>query len=114
MTKETMTKEQLAARLTGREYGDEITKQESDEAKKHGLLVVYGASDDLVEFSGYFCDEDGAWNGTVSRVDRKGLLKKREQIDDDDDEELKDFFKREPNAAKIEALWCKEPGYSWT
>ena len=47
-----MTKEQLAAKLNGREYGREITHEEADEARQSGLLVLFGASDDLVELRG--------------------------------------------------------------
>ena len=39
-----MTKEELAAKLNGREYGQEITDAESTEAGKAGLLVIFGAS----------------------------------------------------------------------
>ncbi len=46
---ENTTKEQLASRLTGREYGDEITEEEEAEAKASGLFVIFGASDDLCE-----------------------------------------------------------------
>jgi len=108
-----MTKEQLAAKLNGREYGDEITTEETRQAEKSGLLVVFGYSDDNAEFRGAFNDEFGCYNGGEFKVDRKGLLPERENISDDD-EALKDYFKREPKAAIIEALWCKEKGYSWT
>lgn len=47
-----MTKESLAAILNGRTYGDEITKEEEAQAKAAELVVIYGASDDLVEFGG--------------------------------------------------------------
>jgi hypothetical protein len=44
-----MTKEELAGKLDGREYGDEITQAEVEQAKDAGLVVVFGASDDLIE-----------------------------------------------------------------
>lgn len=107
-----MTKEELAATLNGREYTEEITDAEADNAKTAGLVVVFGASDDLMEFRGAIYDEQGAYNGGTALVDANGLLPEREQIDDD--EKLEDFFKRRKTAHKIEALWCKEAGYSWT
>ena len=42
-----MTKEELAATLNGREYNHEITKEEEAEARENGLVVIFGASDDL-------------------------------------------------------------------
>ena len=51
------TKEQWAELLNGREYRSEITKQEEAEAKAEGIVIVYGASDDLVEFAGAINDE---------------------------------------------------------
>jgi len=107
-----MTKEQLAAKLNGREYGSEMSEDEEKLAKSAGLLVVFGYSDDNTEFRGVIHDEAGCYNGGEFKVDRKGLLPDRDSIDDDD--ELKDFFKREPKAAVIEALWAKEKGYLWT
>jgi hypothetical protein len=52
-----MTKEELAAILNDREYGAEITEIEAKLAKKDGLVVVFGHSDDCVEFRGAIEDE---------------------------------------------------------
>ncbi len=41
-------------------------------------------------------------------------MPERDQIESDDDAGLKDYFERAPGAMTIDALWCKEPGYSWT
>lgn len=54
-----MTKEQLAELLNGREYRNEITKEESIMAKDNGLVVVFGASEDLLEFRGAMYEEYG-------------------------------------------------------
>jgi hypothetical protein len=43
-----MTKEELAAQITGREYPFELLPAEKRIAKDSGLIVIYGASDDLV------------------------------------------------------------------
>ena len=91
-----MTAEQFAARLTGRAYGNEITTADAAEAKRAGLVVVYGASDDLMEFEGAIYDEVGAWEGATVYVRRDGTVAD------------------EPPGACIDALWCAEPGYSWT
>lgn len=105
-----LSKELLAGLLTGREYGKEMVKEEEQQAKAAGLIVIFGASDDLMEFRGFVDDERGA--PTDALIDAKGLLPNRDSIDDD--ASLKDFFAREPLARTVEALWCAEDGYSWT
>jgi len=109
-----MLKEYLAALLDGIQYPAHrsITKDQIEAAKAAGLVIVFGASDDLMEFEGAIRDEFGCYDGGTAMIDAKGLLPERENIEDDD--ELQEYFKRKPQARKIEALWCKEDGYSWT
>lgn len=99
-----MNKEKFAAMLNGREYRNEITKDEAAQAKAAGLVVVYGASDDLMEFAGALYDEVGVYGGGMALVDAKGVLD-RDQIDDDDDEAIAEFVARSKTAQSIEALW---------
>lgn len=47
-----MTAKELAEMLFGRKYGMEITSEEARATKDAGLVVVYGYSDDNVEFRG--------------------------------------------------------------
>ena len=54
-----MTAKELAEMLTGREYGMEITRGEAQRAADAGLVVVYGYSDDNVEFAGAIDGEVG-------------------------------------------------------
>lgn len=105
-----MTKEQLAGMLNGREIGNEISKAESKQAKADGLVVVYGASDDLMEFDGAICDEVGAYDGTTAHLSSTGLLKN--ECDSDD---CPHYEASLGNAATITAEWCAaEDGPSWT
>ena len=109
-----MNKEELASQLNGIEYPAHrsITAHTIEQAKAAGLVIVYGASDDLMEFEGVISDEFGCYDGGTALVDSGGLLD-RSQIDDDD-EVIADFVSRKKTARTIEALWCAEPGYSWT
>lgn len=108
-----LTKEQLADRLNGREIRQETTPADERDAKASGLVIIFGASEDLMEFCGAIEDECDAWNGCTAFIDRQGLLPKRDEIDDD--EGLRSLFKRQDgHPAKIDALWCKEGDYSWT
>lgn len=65
---ETVTKEQLAEILNGREYGKEIMPVDITVAKQNNLVIVYGASDDLMEFEGAISEEFG----TEAIFDKKG------------------------------------------
>lgn len=99
-----MTKEELAAQLSGIEYPCRIDKALIAQAKAAGLVIIYGASDDLMEFDGAFRDEVGCYNGGQAKVDALGVLD-RDQVDDDDDEAIADYVTRSRTAQSIEALW---------
>jgi hypothetical protein len=107
-----MTKEQLAKKLNNIQYPVRLEPEIIGEAKENGLVIVYGASDDLMEFDGAIYDEAGVYDGGIVSVDKEGLLPCRDDIEDD--ETLKNFFKREETARIVEAMWCKVAGYCWT
>jgi hypothetical protein len=107
-----MTKEELAALLNGRGYGSEITPEEEALAKESGLLVIFGASDDLTELRGAVCDEAGAYNGATHRIDAKGFLPEWDSVDHDDEEECRAYFARDGKGGEVRAKWA-EDGYSW-
>jgi len=69
-----MTRDEFAKLIDGREYGDELSRDEEKLAKESGLVVVFGASDDLVEVRGCIHDEVGAWRGAELRFIEGGLL----------------------------------------
>jgi hypothetical protein len=99
----------LAAMLNGREYREEITKSEARMAKDAGLVVVFGASDDLMEFRGAIDDEIGAYDGGTAYLTADGMLQNECELDD-----CPHFEKLKASATTIEALWSAEPDYSWT
>lgn len=104
----------LAGMLNGREYGHTvIAREEQAHAKAAGLVVVYGASDDLMEFAGAIDDEVGCFGGGSARIDRAGLIPSFDSIDRDDKDALRDYFKRENGGATVDAVWAGEAGYSW-
>lgn len=109
----TMTKEELAALLNGREYRNEITQQEATQAKNAGLLVIFGASDDLIEFYGAFTDEGDCYNGGKFKIHRKGFLGSHEGCEC----EYCGYKAVAEKCADLEAEWCGHrgaDGYSWT
>ena len=85
-----MTVKEYAEMLNGREYGyPQFTKDEIQIAKENGFVIVYGASDDLMEFDGSLYEEAGCFDGGKVYFDKTGAV----------DEP---FF----GCNCIEAVWC--------
>lgn len=102
-----LTKEEAAAKLDGNEYGEEGSPDLWKAMKEAGLVAVFGASDDLMEFRGAIDDEIDAWEGTTAYLDRDGLLK-----NDCNDGDCPYFEKMQAKATTIKALWGAD-GFSW-
>lgn len=109
-----MTAQELAKQITGMEYPFRLSQDIVTQAKAAGLVIVYGASDDLMEFEGAINDEIGAYDGGTAFVTAEGLLADYEQIDKDDKNALRYYFQHEQTGVEIESLWCKGDSYSWT
>lgn len=115
-----MTPQAFAEMINGRQYGDEVTKEEQRLAKEHGLVVVFGYSDDGVEFRGAIHDEAGANDakGKAIKFTRAGKL--LEEPDRDEREVLEKFGALEqvlngPDTASVRVWWCHEKdGPCWT
>lgn len=103
-----MTPQEFAALLDGRTYGSEITDDEANQAFDAGLVVVFGASDDLAELRGRIDDEVGCYDGGTIYLTSAGLLK-----NDCSDDGCPYFATLKEKAATIEAVWGAN-GYSWT
>lgn len=109
-----MTTKELAEMLSGRKYGMEITSEEARAAKDASLVVVYGYSDDNVEFSGAINEEVGAWNGTTIHVTPGGLLESPACSDDVEDCTCPYFAAAKKRAKIINAIWHNPGGPCWT
>ena len=104
-----MTQDELVLYLNGREIGKEIDTATELQAKESGLVVVFGASDDLMECRGAVDEEIGACNGGMAYLDKGYLLES--QCEDD----YCPYFEQLKKQAKtIEVLWCDEPDICWT
>ena len=105
-----MTKEEMAERLNGREIDCEITSGEVLVASQYGLVVVYGASDDLTEFAGALRDAIGAYDGATHLLTATQIIGTHEDCECDYcgyDALVKD-------AVAIEAVWCAPDEPAWT
>lgn len=103
-----MEAKELAASLNDREYTKEMTRAEEQAAKANGLVVVFGASDDLMEFRGAINDEIGCYDGGQAHLTSAGLL-----TNDCDNDDCPHFAKLLKTATVIDAIWGAD-GYSWT
>jgi len=110
-----ITKERVAKLLDQREYRNELDKAEEEEIKYAELVVVFGASDDLLEFRGVVHDEIGAWDGVLAQLFKKD--KQWEVLDDDSfQEEIGKIseYGIDLKGHEIEAVWSpEEPDCSW-
>ena len=106
-----MTARELAEMLSGREAGNEIGGPAVGWAKDAGLVVVYGYSDDNVEFAGAIDDEVGAYNGATIYITTAGVLKEP----DCDRDDCPYFAKEREKAKTIKAVWNDNfGGPAWT
>jgi len=92
------TAKEMAERLNGRQYRNEITLAEEKEARESGLIVLFGASDDLCELRGVIGDEAGCYDGGDLYLTENGFC----ELDEDEEPPA--------NARLIHAWWClKQP-----
>lgn len=109
-----MTAKQLAARLDGNEYGEEIYGIEEKEAESNGLVVVFGYSDDCVEFRGAINDELGCFGGAEIPLTRNGILQ-APRCDGYDMTDCCPYYEKEKaKAKKIIVKWNDGDGPAWT
>lgn len=102
-----MTRDEAAAALDGNEYRKEGSRELFVAMREAGLVAVYGASDDLMEFNGAIHDEVGCWGGGTAFLTSEGLL-----VNDCDNDNCPHFDKLKARAATIDAKWG-EGGFSW-
>lgn len=87
---------EFAKSISGKECGyPQFTKEEIETAKENGFVIVYGASDDLMEFEGAIRDEGGCFDGGDVYFNKNKVYQCDGKNEDDD----------YPN--RITALWCE-------
>lgn len=76
----------------------DLTPSQKEFCKAHDIVVVYGYSDDNVEFDGAIREEVGAWEGAEIYVDVNGPIESCEC-------ECKYYKAAIENAKRINAFW---------
>ncbi len=110
------TPQAIAEALNGMEYPLTIQKTIADAARISGVVIVYGASDDLMELDGAIRDEFGCYDGGAIKVDAKGVLRDWGSVKDDGDKaEIAEWLERDKTAKEIKAIWepAEPTGASW-
>jgi len=70
-----MTKEELAAQLNWCEYSEELKNVDIELIKKSNLVVVFWASDDLMEFEWAISDERGCFEWWEVFINKDWILR---------------------------------------
>ena len=97
-----------AATLHGREIGNELSRHDEEAAKSDGVIIVYGASDDLCEVRGAIEEEIGCYNGGEFWINPNGVLEEHKC-----DCEYCGYKKAVKESKKIRVLWWNGGGISW-
>lgn len=90
-----------------KEFADKLTKSVNFnnipqeliiEAKENEIVIVYGSSDDLIEFDGAIYDEADCFEGGIVFINSDGLIENNKK-----------------NNHFIQALWCdKDNEWAWS
>lgn len=100
----------FAKMLDGREYGHEITKEEESLTKQNNLVVVFGASDDLMELRGAIDEEIDCYDGGSAFIGSDGEIISQTC---EDCGECKLFRTAKSKAHELSAHWCEGDVASW-
>lgn len=103
-----MKAKDLAARLHGVDLND-IPSELDSEARRAGLVVVYGASNDTIKFCGALRGEADVPGGGTIYFDADGILPDADGVPDD---ERHAYYDRKRMAASVDAEWQRD-GFTW-
>lgn len=102
-----MIEKEIADMLDGLEYGEEIREDILKYAKENRAVIVFGASDDLMEFRGAITDELTIYGDGFAYLNKDGLLRNK-----CNNKDCPYFIEKRLQAKSIAAVWdCG--GYSW-
>ena len=108
-----MMKKHYATIFNGREYGKEMDGIDEAELKKNGIVILFGYSDDNMEFRGAIDDEIGCWGGRTVYLTKNGLLENPGCLHCDD---CSHYKKSSDSSRSIKAIWsehAKDSEYAW-
>lgn len=104
-----MEVKELTKILNDCQEGDEVSKEIEQIAKDNNLVIIFGASDDLMELRGAIDDELDCYEGGTAYFDSLGLI-----VNKCDDNNCPYYALMKKSAAKIRSVWCATKEYAWT
>lgn len=72
-----MNEKEIAAILDGMKYGADLPAATVLDAKRNGIVIVFGGSDCLMEFRGAIEDELVCYGGGIAYIDNRGLVRNK-------------------------------------
>ena len=87
----------------------DILKDIQKLARSEGIVIVYGYSDDLMEFRGAINDEVSAYDGGTAYLDAKGII--QNECDNEDCPYHQAILQ---NARVVKAIWHNQGNPCWT
>lgn len=101
--------------LNGIDYKDVLPDDVKTLAEDNGIVIVYGWSDDILEFDGAMHDEVYVSGGDVVKFDRKGVIPEWDDVYDEGIEEVRRYLERidEQNLSEIKVMPEGQEGYFW-
>lgn len=101
----------IASKMNGLQYRNmrqPILAPIANDARRANCVIVFGMSDDLLEFSGAIEDEIGAYEGTKAYISKGAILEARS----DECTDCPHYQREKKEAIEIIAEWDKY-GFSW-
>lgn len=109
--KKTLTKEQLAAKLDGMDYVEELPDEIIEIAKQNNLVILHGDNRDWVHLDGAITDDIYAYEGAKVRFDKDGFFEC--PCENYHHRSCKEHFKRalaSGDVIELKAWWCGRYG----
>ena len=104
---------EIAAQLNNIEYPCRIDDSIIEQAKANNIVIVFGASDDLIEFRGAINDENGIGEEDVTLIDNEGVLHIGAngyftdlKYQPDSISECRKAIDRFDNSVPVASVWC--------
>lgn len=104
-----MDKNELAGRLNGRQYLDELRPEDVRDAYNSGLVIVFGSSDDTMLFRGAMHSSTYCYGGGKAYIEETGTLLGACKCG------CKWYKEAKEKCKYIEAVWCDpDIGAAWS
>lgn len=107
-----MNEKEIAAILDGMDYCADLPAASVLDAKRNGIVIVFGAGDDLMEFRGAIEDEVVCFGGGITYLDKNGLVLNKCNNKDCPYKVCPYLQEIILRTKAIRAIWDTE-GYSW-